>query len=345
MCETSRGLVAARKIEVDFPASDSTYLDVFKTAIASSRAEGKRPKIAIFDTIVSVPGVRLPFEALTKICAEEAILSCIDGAHGVGQIDLNLSTLDPDFLVSNCYKWLYVPHNCAVFYVPLRNQHLIRSTVPTGHGFTEAVPTGDAPKPKPSGAQSNFVRQFTSAGHLDTAPYLCVPVAIEWRKTVCGGEKAIMQYCNDLALQGSRHIANTLGTKILDNEEGTMTKDIAMVNIMLPLRMAGAAYTAETKAWSTIELGREEDATRWMLEALVDNGTYVSMFRLGEAWWVRVSAQIYLSMADFEWVAEVLLEICTGVGRGKYLDVDSNAGADPTDAEDDMVKDEVEADA
>lgn len=346
VCEASQGKVAARQIELKFPLSDSTCLELFKTAIASSRSEGKRPRVAIFDTIVSVPGIRLPFEALVKICTEESILSCIDGAHGVGQIELNLSALDPDFFVSNCYKWLYVPHTCAVFYVPLRNQHLIRSTVPTGHGFVEALPQGVTPVSRPPGTQSDFVTQFTFVAHTDRAAYLCVPAAIEWRKTVCGGETAIMRYCSNLALEGGKHIASRLGTKILDNEEGTMTKDIAMVNVMLPLRVVGAAHTAETEDWSAVEPDKEQDATRWMLEALIERGTYLSMFRLGEAWWVRVSAQIYLSMADFEWMAGVLLDVCAAVGRGEYLEVASKVGHNSgTEAEDDMVKDEVHANA
>lgn len=64
-------------------------------------------KVAIFDSIVSMPGVRVPFERLTAASKELGVLSCIDGAHGVGQIDIDLGKLDPDFFVSNCHK--YVP--------------------------------------------------------------------------------------------------------------------------------------------------------------------------------------------------------------------------------------------
>lgn len=67
-------------------------------------ASGGTVKLAIFDAIVSMPGVRMPFERLTQACKELGVLSCVDGAHGVGHIELDLGQLDADFFVSNCHK-------------------------------------------------------------------------------------------------------------------------------------------------------------------------------------------------------------------------------------------------
>lgn len=76
----------------------------FREKVAEVEAKGGKVKIAIFDTVVSMPGVRVPFEALVRECKEKGVLSCIDGAHGVGHVELDLGELDPDFFVSNCHK-------------------------------------------------------------------------------------------------------------------------------------------------------------------------------------------------------------------------------------------------
>lgn len=92
------------KIEYTFPVEDDWLLQEYENKVKGIKAKGGRVKIAIFDTVVSVPGVRMPFERLTAKSKELGILSFIDGAHGVGHVEIDLGSLDPDFFVSNCHK-------------------------------------------------------------------------------------------------------------------------------------------------------------------------------------------------------------------------------------------------
>jgi selenocysteine lyase/cysteine desulfurase len=102
------------RVEYTLPTYHDDICGALENAITNLQQAKKKPKLVIFDTISSILGVRLPFERLTELCKQHTILSCIDGAHGVGHLPLELTTLDPDFFISNCHKGLHVPRSCAL---------------------------------------------------------------------------------------------------------------------------------------------------------------------------------------------------------------------------------------
>ncbi len=103
ICETTPA--ESRCIEVAFPIEDTDLINLFRSTIHSVKRQGGKAKIAMFDTVVTFPGVRLPWEGLVKSCDDLNVLSLIDGAHSIGHIDLtHLASTNPDFFTSNCYK-------------------------------------------------------------------------------------------------------------------------------------------------------------------------------------------------------------------------------------------------
>ena len=102
--DTRYGRVSSRCIQIAYPCEDSEIIDAFHAALKTANEEGKRIKICVFDVVSSLPGIRFPFEAITAACKEADILSLVDGAQGVGMVDLDIGKLDPDFFVSNCHK-------------------------------------------------------------------------------------------------------------------------------------------------------------------------------------------------------------------------------------------------
>lgn len=107
--ETNEVNVSARKVEgYEFPSCEhDEVVERFVAVVEELRRDGLRPRVAVFDTICALPGVRFPFERLTAECRRLGVLSCVDAAHGVGHIPLDLGALDPDFLVSNCHKCVF----------------------------------------------------------------------------------------------------------------------------------------------------------------------------------------------------------------------------------------------
>ncbi|KAK2036217.1 PLP-dependent transferase [Colletotrichum somersetense] len=317
--DTRGGLVSSRGIPLAYPLEDDEIVVLFRETVARCRAEGKRPKICLFDVVSSQPGIPFPYQAVAAACRELGILSLIDGAQGVGLVPLDLTATDPDFFVSNCHKWLHVPRASAVFYVPERNQHLLASTVPTSHGY---VPRSGVQRhnPLPLTGESQFVRAFAFVGTADNGPNLCVKHAIEWRKSI-GGEDRIIEYLWTLAKEGGKKAAAALGTFVLDNKSETLTR-CGMVNVALPIVMGAAdAETTSVGPNGTVTVPEKEAfvVVNWMLKALVnDYRTFVALFWHQGRWYMRISAQIFLDETDFEWIGNTMKELCQRVGKQEY---------------------------
>lgn len=326
LTEYSRGLMRGRKIALIHPEEDEDVVQKFKDAIKASRDSGKRPRLALYDTVNSAPGARMPFEALTKVCAEEGIFSLVDGAQGIGQIPIDLGALQPDFFLTNAHKWFFVPRGCAVLYVPEKNQHLIRSTIPTAAAFIPLPEYGEAAfkSSLPTSKNSPFVGMFEFTGTSDYAPPVCIPTSIKFREEVCGGEAAIMNYCRDLTQEGGKKIAQILGTKVLDNKTHTMS-DCCMTNVLLPISIspvAGGPDFAGLQITDTdvakIDAADAYAAWKWMESTLIEFKTYIPVFHLQGQFWARLGGQVYLELSDFEWAGHKLKEICERVGKGEY---------------------------
>lgn len=303
---TETTVLESKSIELTYPVDDLVLVQAFEDTVKHILATGRKPRLALFDTISSLPGVRVPFERLTEICKLYGILSCIDGAHSVGHFPLDLQSLDPDFFTSNLHKWLHVPRGCAVLYVPVRNQHLLRTTFPTGFSF---VAQPDPP---------NFAANFASLGTLDDTPYLCVEAALAWRSKLTwngkAGEDAIMSYTRDLAQRGGRAAAAILGTEVLENHDATLG-ECSLTNIRLPLESSSAGPSEEelTKIGAWIQ----QTMTFEHLTA-VNMFVYHSDVLKGKAIWVRLSAQVYLNLLDFERAAHALKMVCQRASAGEW---------------------------
>jgi selenocysteine lyase/cysteine desulfurase len=94
------------RLELQYPLSDEDVLATFRAGLLRAQQDGGKVKIAIFDVISSLPGVRVPFVELNDICHENGVLSLIDGAHAPGQVPVDLAKLRPDFFIGNCHKYV-----------------------------------------------------------------------------------------------------------------------------------------------------------------------------------------------------------------------------------------------
>lgn len=98
----------------------------------AATAENPDPKIVcVVDSIVSNPGILLPWQEMVKICQEEGVYSVVDAAHSIGQeMNINLEETQPDF-------WFSVRRSGAEECPELKSR---RRTVINGYMRSAAVP-------------------------------------------------------------------------------------------------------------------------------------------------------------------------------------------------------------
>ncbi|KAL4978523.1 pyridoxal phosphate-dependent transferase [Aspergillus desertorum] len=321
--------VKLRKVKYVFPLEEGEMVRRFKEVVDNVRKGGLTPKLAVFETVVSNPGIRFPFEELARACKEEGMLSLIDGAHAVGMIKLDLTALGVDFFTSNCHKWLYTPRSCAVLYVPERNQKFIRTSLPTSWGYVPpqippSASGGDEdipPSTLPNTGKSPFVALFEFTGTTDDSAYACVPAALKFRNEVCGGEERIYAYLEKLAEEAGDALATALGTDVLkavkdagDVGKGGKGLRCSMVNVRLPIRITNLELVAEENGKViNVRQGDVSPLAHWLREQLMARGTFVPCFPHGEWMFVRLSAQVYLERCDFVWLGGVFKDILGGV--------------------------------
>ncbi|GKZ84338.1 hypothetical protein AnigIFM56816_009661 [Aspergillus niger] len=209
-----------RKVRYEMPISPENLVDRFLQVVREARSEGLNVKLALFDVLCG-----FLLKGSLKFVGKEGILSLIDGAHGIGQLPLDLGKLQPDSSRSHIYminRWLFVPRSCCVLYVPKRNQHLIRTTIPTSWGF---IPSEDSPATAPSVMKSDDVTKsafeslFEFVATNDDTPHFCVSAALEFRKTICGGEERIYEYLERLANEAADIVAAALGTDVMEERD------------------------------------------------------------------------------------------------------------------------------
>jgi isopenicillin-N epimerase len=194
--------------EIPYPQPD-------KAAILSNieRAITKRTKIAVFDHITSPSGLVLPIAEMIALCHAAGVPVLVDGAHGPGQVPLDLPTLGADWYVGNCHKWLSAPKGSGFLHARAdRRADLHPVTISHGYG-------------------AGFTAEFDWTGTVDPTAYLAVPAAIEFFDRL--GGRALMERNRRLVADAAALLAERLGTDVGSPFE--MTGSMALVRLPLEL--------------------------------------------------------------------------------------------------------------
>jgi selenocysteine lyase/cysteine desulfurase len=105
------------EVTVPFPVSSSEQiLRTFEETLVREKHDNptQRIRLAVFDHIVSMPTMILPISKLVKLCRSYGVEQIfIDGAHGIGNLNLDMQEIGADYYMSNVHKWMFAPSTAA----------------------------------------------------------------------------------------------------------------------------------------------------------------------------------------------------------------------------------------
>ncbi|GEQ67685.1 hypothetical protein JCM33374_g1350 [Metschnikowia sp. JCM 33374] len=272
-------------VPLDYPMSDDDVVAKFEETFRQHKI-----KLALFDTVVSMPGVRVPFVEISQLCKEYGVLSLVDGAHSIGLLPIDLGSQDflPDFYVSNLHKWLSLPRGCAVLYVDPKHHRVIQ-TMPISHSFVSSKA-----KLQENDVENLLVSKFTFVGSDTFASLACIPTAIKFRNEICGGEDSIRDYCEGLARKvGQLTLEKWPGTQLFENPENTLLT--AMVTLSVPIKQ----YSQTFDPTNADQIKR---LLNFVGAHMIQNyQTFVPFAPHNDKVVIRFSAQVYNEISDYEY--------------------------------------------
>jgi isopenicillin-N epimerase len=227
-------------------------------------AFSERTKLLVIDHITSRTATILPVNAIAAAARAAGIPVFVDGAHGPGQLPLDVTETGADWYTGNAHKWLFAPRGCGLLW-----------TRPDRQAETLPVVLSH-------GSESGYTAAFDWVGTRDVTPWLAFAVAKAAHDRF-GGE-GLMQRNRALAAEAGDLLCRALGA-------------------------TPAAPPGMRAAMASLHLGRFADAESRALALRRDlhrAGFVVPVSAVGEAMFLRVSAQIYNALEDYERCAQAL---------------------------------------
>ena len=127
------------------------------------------------------------------------LITIIDGAHVPGQIDLDLTELNPDFYTGTLHKWMLAPKGSSFLYVKKSFQEMLDPLI-VGWGYESVSP-----------GESQFLDYQEYQGTRDISAFLCTPKVIDFLEE--NDWKAVAKKCREIVMKNYQRFCDLLQTE------------------------------------------------------------------------------------------------------------------------------------
>lgn len=263
--------------EVPFPVRSPD--EVLQSVMA---AVTRRTRLALLDHVTSNTALVLPVARIIRELKAHGVETVVDGAHAPGMVPLAVSKLAPAAYTANLHKWVCAPKGTAFLWVRPDCQEWMQPAV-ISHG-------NNTPRP----GYSAFQDRFDWAGTFDPTGWFCAGAAIEWMRSVHpGGWGGLRRANHDLIVRAHQHLCDRL-----DLEPPAPASMLgSMAALPLPERFQNRPRTGKIDTEQLLLYDRF--------------GIEVPLNRMGEPErrCLRISAQVYNTLAEYEYLAEALARL------------------------------------
>ena len=263
---------------VPFPSSTDRIADALLARVTPST------KAALISVITSPTAMIFPIDRVVAELRERGIVTIIDGAHAAGQIPVNIESIGCDFYAGVFHKWACAPKGTGYLWVHPDRQD----------GFEPLALSSRAHIHRDDRARFNYL--FDYVGTDDYTGWLTVPGAIDiMASLVPGGWDEIRTRNHDLVIAGRKIICERLGVE--PPLEDSLVP--SMATIILP---GAGAESGGIKPGGYEDPMQQTLVEKWRIQVPVWSLPSTRQRLL------RISAQLYNSIEQYEYLAEALAE-------------------------------------
>eukprot|EP00897_Mesotaenium_endlicherianum_P008909 jgi/Mesen1/8046/ME000043S07427 len=299
---TCRAGAQVLTLPVPFPVSSADEIvDSLRQVLEEfgGRRDGRKICLAVLDHVTSLPSVVLPIRRLVALCHAHGVPVFVDGAHAVGNVEVDVQAIDAEYYVTNLHKWAFCPPAVAAF-----------------HAKPHVLARLHHPVPSHNLGQGLF-REAQWIGTRDYSPMLCIPSACTFVQDVCGGWQSLRISNRSKAAAMAELLAAAWGTHL--GASGDLASSMCMVALpdatlvrseqdALDLRTRlRDDFQVEVPIWYNKEATVQEDS-EGAHASTHGKGSMPSQKHVYFAY-ARISHQIYNSEPDYRKLQHAILSI------------------------------------
>ena len=155
-------------------------------------------KVIFLNQLSSATALIFPVKEICDKANELGLITIVDGAHVPGHIDLNITSLNPDYYTGTLHKWMLSPKGSSFLYVKPELQNDLEPLV-VSWGYESVCP-----------GESQFLDYHELQGTRDVSAFLCTPKVVEFLEQ--NNWKAVSKSCKLIVFDNYQRFCTLVNT-------------------------------------------------------------------------------------------------------------------------------------